>query len=128
MSKFYFKPICNSLMIIAILMSLVFSAGAAEKNAGSDTIELKNGTKVTGTVLNDSFTVTTAYMTVTLERERISEITMSDDHDVAVLDDGASLVEGTIDEYDIFFKSASGEKITYKKEECKKIVFKKGSK
>ncbi|NLD37830.1 MAG: hypothetical protein GX654_13265 [Desulfatiglans sp.] len=112
-----------TLLVIAIFTVTTFAAGNPDIN---DTVELKNGDKISGHVLTDSFTVTSPYSIVTLERDKISEIAIMPEgynHDIVTLNE-AGILEGTIDEASITIKNEKGEKITLKKEECKKIVFK----
>jgi hypothetical protein len=91
----------------------------------ADTVELKNGDKITGNVLTATFTVTSPYSIVTLERDKISEIAIMPEgynHDIVTLIEGG-IIEGTIDESSISIQNEKGE-ITIKKEECKKIILK----
>ena len=115
-------------IIMGLLLAVSISAGAAEDGNLNDTVELKNGDKIAGTFLNDTLTVSTAYSVVTLDRDKISEISITPegkDHDVIVLKAGG-LVEGTIDELDFSFRPVSGEDISLEKEQCIKITLKGG--
>lgn len=118
----------KSILLITLLVFTMFTSTtfASEGADNQDTVELKNGDKITGHVLTDSFTVTSPYSIVTLERDKISEIAIMPEgynHDIVTLNE-AGILEGTIDEASITIKNEKGEKITLKKEECKKIVFK----
>jgi hypothetical protein len=112
-----------TLLVSAMLTSTTFASGDADNN---DTVELKNGDKITGHVLADSFTVTSPYSIVTLERDKIAEIAIMPEgynHDIVTLNEGG-IMEGTIDETSLSVQNEKGEKITIKKEECKKIILK----
>ncbi|NLA75787.1 MAG: hypothetical protein GX846_10025 [Deltaproteobacteria bacterium] len=108
------------------LIFTLFAAAAFGGDADHHTIELKNGNRITGEVLTGTFTVTSPYSIVTLERDKISEIDIMPEgvnHDIITLNEGG-LVEGTIDEDSISIKTAGGEAVTLKKEECRKIILK----
>lgn len=112
----------TTLLIFAMFTGTAFAAGDADIN---DTVELKNGDKITGTVLTATFTVTSPYSIVTLERDKISEIAIMPEgynHDIVTLNE-TGIIEGTIDETSISIQTEKGE-ITIKKEECKKIMLK----
>ncbi|GEM_PF-2794152 len=113
-----------TLFVLALLTTTIaFASGEANNN---DTVELKNGDKITGTVLTTTFTVTSPYSIVTLERDKISEIAIMPEgynHDIITLNEGG-ILEGTIDESSISIQNEKGEKTTLKKEECKKIILK----
>jgi hypothetical protein len=122
------KKSIKSILMITLLVLAMFTATASASSEAdnNDTVELKNGDKITGTVLTGTFTVTSAYSIVTLERDKISEIAILPEgynHDIVTLNEG-SLLEGTIDETSFSIKTAGGENITLKKEECKKIILK----
>ena len=124
MQKIAFKSICFIILSLAMTLSIAVTAGAADDTDGYDTAELKNGDKVTGTVLNNTFTVTTPYTSTTLEKDQISEIRInpeSENHDVIMLNTGG-LLEGTIEESVLSFKLVSGQIISLEKEQCKKIL------
>ncbi len=124
MLKIAFKGIYP--VIICLLLAVSVSVGAADDGNLNDTVELKNGDKVTGTLLNDTLTVSTPYSVVTLEKDKISEIRINPekkDHDIIVLNTGG-LMEGTIDEPVFLFKLVSGENISLEKEQCVKITLK----
>ena len=126
MSKTAFKSI-PVIMCLLLTVCTVFSAGAADNAEAYDTVELKNGDKITGTLLTDTFTITTPYSAVPLEKNKISEIKINPEnkgHDVIVLKAGG-LVEGTIEELIFSFKTVSGENISLEKEQCKIIIFNK---
>lgn len=113
-----------TLFVFAMFTSTTF---ASDDTDNKDTVELKNGDKITGQVLADSFTVTSPYSIVTLEKDKISEIAIMPEgynHDIVTLNEGG-ILEGTIDETSLSIQNEKGEKITLKKEECKKIILKK---
>lgn len=119
----------KSISLITLLVFALFTATAfaSDDTDNNDTVELKNGDKITGTVLTDTFTVTTAYSMVTLEKDKIAEIAIMPEgmsHDMVTLKEGG-ILEGTIDETSLSIQNEKGEKITLKKEECKKIILKK---
>jgi hypothetical protein len=119
----------KSILLIAGLAFTMFTATAASASGdvdNNDTVELKNGDKISGHVLTDAFTVTSPYSIVTLERDKISEIAIMPEgynHDIVTLNEGG-IMEGTIDETSISIQTEKGENITIKKEECKKIILK----
>jgi hypothetical protein len=124
MSKSAFKLISLFVLSLAMAVFMAVSAGAADDPDVYDAVELKNGEKVTGTLLNDTFTVTTPYSSVTLEKDKISEIDINPEsvnHDVIVLNLGGSL-DGTIEEPSLSFKLVSGKIISLEKGQCKRIV------
>ncbi|MGD9158008.1 MAG: hypothetical protein PVG39_06350 [Desulfobacteraceae bacterium] len=126
MLKKAFKSIYPVFMNLLLALSIAASAGAKDEDDLYDTVELKSGEKVTGTLLTDTFTVMTPYMVVTLEKDKISEIKIlpeGKDHDVILLNAGG-LVEGTIEELSFLFRLDSGEEITLEKDKCKKIILK----
>ena len=127
MSKNALKFFYFFVLSIAMIIAITVSAGAADNADVYDTIELKNGEQVSGTVLDDKFTVTTPYTNVTCDKDKISEVIIrgeSEKHDVVVLKTGG-LLEGTIEEPAISFKLVSGKIISLEKEQCKKIVLKR---
>ena len=127
MSRIAFKSIYLIILNLALAVSITVSAGAVEDTGVSDTVELKNGDKVTGTVLNNTFTITTPYTLVTLKKDQISEIKItpdSENHDVIELTVGGTLA-GTIEEPSLSFKLISGKIITLEKEQCKKIILRR---
>jgi hypothetical protein len=112
-----------TMSFFAMLTVTTFAADSADT---IDTVELKNSDKITGHVLADTFTVTSPYSIVTLERDKISEIAIMPEgynHDIVTLNEGG-ILEGTIDETSISIQNEKGERITLKKEECKKIILK----
>ena len=124
MRKIILKTFCPAIMCLLLAVSI--SAGAAEDGNLNDTVELKNGDRITGTLLNDTVTISTPYSVATLERDKISEIRITPEgkaHDVIVLKAGG-LLEGTIDETAFSFKSVSGEDVSLDKKECIKITLK----
>ena len=124
MSKSALKTINQILPVFLLLLSMAVSSIAADDGNASDTVVLKNGDKVTGAVLNDTFTLTTPYTAITLERDKISEIRInseSGNSDVILLDAGGSL-EGTLEELEFSLKLTSGETISLEKVECKEII------
>ncbi|MBN2418444.1 MAG: hypothetical protein JXL81_03590 [Deltaproteobacteria bacterium] len=113
-------------VIIGLLLSVSISAGAADDKGEYDTVELKNGDKLTGTLLTETFNVTTPYTDITLEKEKFSEITFNtehQDHDVIQLKAGG-LLEGTVEEMNFSFKPVSGDPIQIEKKNCKRIILK----
>lgn len=127
MSKTAFQLIYPVIICLILSVPLAFSTGAAENANVYDTVELNNGDRITGTLLTDTFTVTTPYSTVTLEKDKISEIKINPegkDHDVIALNTGG-LVEGTIEEISFSIKTISGENISLEKEVCKIIILHK---
>ena len=129
MFKITFKSIYLIILILATLISIAAPAGAADDADVYDTVELKNGDKVIGDVLNNTFTVTTPYTNVTLEKDKISEIKISpesENHDVIALKKGG-LMEGTIEEPAISFKLVSGKIISLEKKQCQKIILKRNN-
>ena len=119
--------ICFILFGLVMTLSIAASAGAVDNVSVNDTVELKNGDKLAGTVLNHSFTVITPYTNIALEKDNISEIKIdfeSENHDVITLNTGG-LMEGTIEEPSLSFKLSSGKVITLEKKECKNIIFNK---
>jgi hypothetical protein len=127
MSKTVLKSIYTIIVSVAIVVSITVFAGAANKAGTNDTVDLKNGDKVTGTVLNDTFTVSTPYSAVTLKKDKIAEIRFqsgNQNDDVVVLIAGGS-VEGTIDEPAISLKLDSGKIISIEKEQCGRIILKR---
>ena len=124
------KTIYSVILTLLMLISITVSAGAADDADVSDTVELKNGDKITGSLLTDTFTVTTPYSVVPLGKEKISEIRITPenkDHDVIVLNAGG-LVEGTIEELNFSFKTVSGETISLEKDQIIKIIIKSKNK
>ena len=108
------------------MLSLAGISSAADNEDAHNIVELNNGDQLTGTILNDTFTVTTPYSIVNLEKDKISEIIINpenNDNDVIILIEGGS-VEGTLDEPSFTFKSADGKTTSLKKEKCKKIILK----
>ena len=126
MSKITFKLFYLIIMGMVLAVAVVVSAGAPDDEKVNDKVELKNGDEIIGTVLTDTFTITTPYTAITLERDKIAEISINserEDHDVVELKEGG-LLEGTIEEQNFSFKTDSGKIISIEKEECKKIVLK----
>ncbi len=124
LKKSYKSILLIILFVLTLFTTTIVSASGDADN--KDTVELKNGDKITGTVLTETFTVTTAYSLVTLERDKISEIAILPEgmnHDMVTLKEGG-ILEGTIDETSFSIQNEKGEKITLNKEECKKIIFK----
>ena len=125
MSKIVFKSFYQIIMLILLLvLSIAATSGAADISNSGDTVELENGDKLTGMLLNESFTVTSPYSLVTVKKEQISEIRINDgyrNHDVIELKSGGS-IEGTIEENELSLKTAPDKIITFNKNKCKKIV------
>ncbi len=127
MSKTVLKSIYTIIVSMAMVISITVLADAANNSGANDTVDLKNGDKVTGTVLNDTFTVSTAYSSITLKKDKISQIGIhsgNQNDDVVDLIAGGS-VEGTIDEPAISLKLDSGKIISIEKEKCSRIIFKR---
>lgn len=128
MSKTAFKSVCLIIVgLMALAVSIAHPAGAAGGTDANDTVELKNGDKVTGTLLTDTFTISSPYTLITVKKEKISVIRFDDEYqnqDVIELNNGG-LVEGTIEETEFSFKPGSGKIITLEKNQCKKIVLKR---
>ena len=121
------KSIFLFVFFMSIFVTLASSAAATDNVETYDTVELKNGEKVTGTVLNSTFTIVTPYSNVALEKDDISEIQIDFEpagHDVVMLNSGG-LMEGTIEEPAISFALDSGKTVTLEKKKCKKIIFHK---
>ena len=126
MPKIIFKSMCPVVVSLVLAVSIALSAAASEKESSYDSVELKDGKKLTGTFLNDTLTVTTAYTVIPLEKDKISEIMINPEnknHDVIVLIEGG-LLEGTIEEPAFSFKLESGETVSVEKVHCKKIILK----
>jgi len=124
MLKTAIKLMCLIIYSLGIAVSIAASAGAADKTDVYDTVVLKNSDKVTGTVLNDTFTIMTPYTNVALKRDDISEIKIDFEHennDVITLDTGG-LMEGTIEETVLSVKLVSGKIISLEKKACKNIT------
>ena len=114
-------------MGLALSVSISISAGAVDEADVYDTVELKNGDKVTGTVLTNTFTVTTPYSFVVLEKDQISEIQFHSEGEFEALielNTGGTLT-GMIEETSLSFKLISGKIIKLEKEECKKIILRR---
>lgn len=123
MIKTVFKSISLISISLCMIVSIAASTGAANKADASDAILLKNGDTLTGTVLNNTFTVITPYTNIALEKDKISKIELDfehENHDVITLTTGG-LMEGTIEESAISFKSASGKMMSLEKKQCKNI-------
>ena len=126
MPKIIFKSMCPVVVSLVLAVSIALSAAASEKERAYDSVELKDGKKLTGTFLNDTLTVTTAYTVIPLEKDKISEIMINPENkndDVIVLIAGG-LLEGTIEEPAFSFKLESGETVSVEKVHCKKIILK----
>lgn len=126
MSKIVLKSFNIIFMSLALALSMAVSAGAMDNAGVNDIVILKNGDKVTGTVLNDTFTVSTPYSVVTLKKDKISQIGIhsgNQNDDVIELIAGGS-VEGTIDAPAISLKLDSGKNISIEKEQCSRIILK----
>lgn len=127
MLKIAFKSIFRIILSLALAASIAVSTGAADDEALYDTVELKNGDRVTGTVLNNTFTITSPYTLITVKKDQISEIKInpeSENHDIIELNVGGSL-EGTIEEPSLSFKLISGKIISLEKTQCKKITLRR---
>ena len=127
MSKIDFGSIYRIIMGLALSVSIAVSAGAVDDADVFDTVELKNGDKLTGTVLDNTFTLTTPYTLVTLKKDQISEIKPHPEiqnEDVIELNVGGTLT-GTIEEPSLSFKLISGKTISLDMEQCRKIILRK---
>ena len=127
MSNIAIGSIYRIIMGLALSVSIAVSAGAVEDADVYDTVELKNGDKLAGTVLDNNFTLTTPYTLVTLKKDQISEIKPhpeSQDEDVIELNVGGTLT-GTIEEPSLSFKLISGKTISLDMEQCRKIILRK---
>jgi len=127
MSKRTSGSIYRMMLGLAVTLSIAISSGAVDDADVYDTVELKNGDKLTGTVLDDTFTLTTPYSFVTLKKDQISAIkphSESQNEDVIELNIGGTLT-GTIEEPSLSFKLVSGETISLEKEQCKKIILRR---
>jgi len=127
MLKTVFKLIYSIILSLGIIASIAIAAGAVDNADVYDTIELKNGDNVSGSVLNETFTVMTPYTSVALEKNNISKIEIDFEHenrDVITLNTGG-LMEGTIEEVAISFKLVSGKIISLEKKQCKNIILNK---
>ncbi|MBN1832795.1 MAG: hypothetical protein JW896_11865 [Deltaproteobacteria bacterium] len=124
MSKIAVESIYRMMMGLALTISIAVSAGAADETNIYDTVELKNGDILTGTVLDNTFTLTTPYSLVTLKKDQISAIkpySQDQKEDLVELNVGGTLT-GTIEELTLSFKKISGETISLDKGQCKKII------
>ncbi len=127
MSIFSFKSFFKIIICLTLTLFLAPLAGASGDADVYDTVELQNGEKITGTVLTGTFTFSTPYSLVMLEKDKITEIVFDNErenHDIVLLNAAGNL-EGSIEEPDFLFKTVNGENMTLKKKECKKITFKK---
>ena len=130
MPKIAFRSIHRVIIGLVLVVSTALSATAADKSGVYDSVELKNGDNLTGTFFNDTLTVTTPYTEITLEKDKISEISINSgnqDNDVIVLIAGG-LLEGTIEELTFSFKLESGETVSLEKAQCSKIILGKKNK
>ena len=127
MSKIGIGSIFRIMVGFVLTVSIAVSAGTAEDPDVYDTIELNNGDKLIGTVLDNSFTLTTPYTLVTLKKDQISEIrphAESQNEDVIELNAGGTLT-GTIEKPSFSFKLISGEIISLDKEQFRKIILRR---
>jgi hypothetical protein len=127
MSKIASGSIYRMMMGLALAVSMALFAGAVDDADVYDTVELKNGDKLTGTVLDHTFTLTTPYTLVTLKKEQISAIkphSEGQNEDVVELNVGGTIT-GTIEERTLSFKLISGETVSLDKEKCRKIILKR---
>lgn len=127
MSKITGGSIYRMMMCLALIVFIAISAGAVDDPDVYDTIELKDGDKLTGTVLDNTFTLTTPYSLVTLKKDQISAIKPHSENqheDVIELNVGGTL-SGKIEEPSFSFKLTSGEIISLDKEQCKKIILRR---
>ena len=129
MSKRAIVSIYRMMLILALAVSMAVPAGAADEADVYDTVVLKNGDILKGTVLDNIFTLTTPYSLVTLKKEQISVITPNSEsrnEDVIELDVGGTMA-GTIEEITLSFKLISGETKSLDMDQCKKIILKRTS-
>jgi hypothetical protein len=129
MSQAVFRFICRIITGFVLAVFIAVSAGAVDNADVYDTVELKNGDKVTGTVLTDTFTLTTPYSFVVLKKDQISEIKLQPESEfdaLIELNTGGTLT-GTLEETSLSFKLISGKTISLEKEECKKIIVRRDS-
>lgn len=127
MSNIPSGSIYRMILGLAVTLSIAISVGAVDDADVYDTVELNNGDQLTGTLLDDTFTLTTPYSFVTLKKEQISAIkphSESQNEDVIELNVGGTLT-ATIEESSLSFKLVSGETISIEKEQCKKIILRK---
>lgn len=127
MSNIPSGSIYRMMLGLAVTLSIAISAGAADDANVYDTVELNNGDQLTGTVLDDTFTLTTPYSFVTLKKDQISTIrphSESQNEDVIELNVGGTLT-GTIEEPSLSFRLVSGETISLDKEQYKKIILRR---
>jgi hypothetical protein len=127
MSKKAIGSIYRMMLGLALTISIALYAGAADETNAYDTVELKNGDKLTGTVLDNTFTLSTPYSLVTLKKEQISAIkphSEGQNEDVVELNVGGTIT-GTIEERTLSFKLISGETISLDKEKCRKIILRR---
>lgn len=127
MSQTVFRSIYRIIMGFVLAVFIAVSAGAVDNADVYDAVELKNGDKVTGTVLTDTFTVTTPYSFVVLKRDQISEIKLQSEGEFDALIELSTggILTGTIEETSLSFKLISGKTISLEKEECKKIILRR---
>lgn len=126
MFKTGFRSIYPVIACFALVLSMTITGSAVYASEAKDTIELKSGDKLRGTLLTDAFTVSTPYSLVTVEKGKISEIRIipgSANHDIIELNAGGSL-EGSIEETAFSFKLDSGKVISIERGQCKKIILK----
>jgi hypothetical protein len=124
MSNISIGSIFRIVLGVALTISIAVSAGAVEDPNVYDTVELNNGDKLTGTVLDNTFTLSTPYTLVTLKKDQISEIMPhpeSQNQDVILLKVGGTLT-GTIEEPSLSFELISGETILIDKGQYKRII------
>jgi hypothetical protein len=126
MSRIAIGSIYRMIIGLALTVSIAVSADADDTDV-YDTVELKNGDKLTGTVLDNDFTLTTPYTLVNLKKDQISEIkphAETQNEDVIELNVGGTLT-GTIEGPSLSFRLVSGETISLDKEQCKKIILRR---
>lgn len=127
MSKKAMGSIYRMMLGLALTIFIALYAGAADETNAYDTVELKNGDKLTGTVLDNTFTLSTPYSLVTLKKEQITAIkshSEGQNEDVVELNVGGTIT-GTIEERTLSFKLISGETISLDKEKCRKIILRR---
>jgi hypothetical protein len=127
MSKNAIGSIYRMMLGLALTISIALYAGAADETNAYDTVELKNGDKLTGTLLDNTFTLSTPYSLVTLKKEQIAAInphSEGQEEDMVELNVGGTIT-GTIEERTLSFKLISGETISLDKKLCVRIILRR---
>ena len=127
MSKIVIGSIHRMILGLTLTIFISFSAGAADETNAYDTVELKSGDILTGTVLDNTFTLSTPYSLVTLKKEQIAAINPHSNgkkEDMVELNVGGTIT-GTIEERTLSFKLISGETISLDKKQCVRIILRR---